>query len=149
MAYGPKPLPFYPRNTHKYKGKLPIITRSALEINFARWLDLQTNCIQWGCESVIVNYNDPSEGGKSKRYFIDFYGIFRQKDGKLKKFYIEVKPHRQTLQPVNSKNKKPATYLKECQIFDTNTAKWESATKYAKLQGSEFIVITELDIQIL
>jgi hypothetical protein len=144
--YGPQPKEFHPSNPKKYKGKLPIILRSKLELEFARWVDRNSACISWGCESAAVNYLDPAKGNKKRRYFIDFTATFKTRDGKTKKFYIEIKPHRQTTAPQPSTRKKPETLLKEQKTYATNVAKWKAAGTFAKKKGGKFIIITEKDI---
>ena len=103
--FGPKPVPFKPSNPSKYTGTYPIISRSKWETSAMRYFDRCSSCLSWGSESAVVRYFDPVKQ-KERRYFIDFTATFKIKDGSTKKFYIEVKPHRQTLEPKPSKRKK-------------------------------------------
>jgi hypothetical protein len=94
----------------------------------------------WGSESVVIPYENPLTG-RISRYFIDFNMTMRDKDGNLKKFLIEIKPHTQTLPPSQSRNTKSlqrrqAEYIK-------NQKKWEAAKAFAKKHGYVFAVITE------
>tara|TARA_R110002020_G_scaffold102504_2_gene240675 strand:- start:4128 stop:4601 length:474 start_codon:yes stop_codon:yes gene_type:complete len=147
-SYGPAPEKFIPSNIEKYKGKTPIILRSKLEKEFARWIDRHSACVSWGSESAVVSYNDPAKGGKARRYFIDFTATFRTRDGSLKKYYIEIKPSRECVAPKPSKRKKESTFLKEQLTYVTNQAKWIAARSFAKTKGAEFIVITEKELHI-
>jgi hypothetical protein len=147
-VYGPQPKEFKPLNPHKYKGKTPIILRSKLELEFARWVDRHSSCISWGCESAAVKYRDPSKQLKVRTYFIDFTATFRTANGEIKKYYIEIKPFRQTQVPKNSKRKKETTFLKEQKTYATNVAKWKAAGKFAKKKGGTFKIITERDIHV-
>ncbi len=131
---------FKPRFPEKYKGTFPILLRSSWEISIAKILDSNPNIVSWGSESIVVPYENPLTG-RISRYFIDFNITMRDKEGNLKRFLIEVKPHAQTLPPSQTRNTKSlqrrqAEYIK-------NQKKWEAARAFAKKQGSEFVVLTE------
>lgn len=80
-----------------------------------------------------------------RKYFIDNYVVI--KEGNVtKKYLVEIKPYKQTLEPVPSKNKKKSTLLYESVAWVTNCSKWDSAREYAKKHGMEFIIITEKDL---
>jgi tRNA(Ile2) C34 agmatinyltransferase TiaS len=143
--YGPKPVPFKPVNPEKYTGTYPIISRSRWETAAMKYFDRCNKCISWGSESAVVRYLDPVKQ-KIRRYFIDFTAVFETKDGTQKKFYIEVKPHRQTIPPKASKRKKPKTLLNESNTWKTNQAKWDAAHKWAKTKGATFLILTEKDL---
>jgi hypothetical protein len=130
---------FTPQNKEKYKGTYPVIYRSSWELAAFRWLDLNPKCISWGSESAVVSY---ILNGKQHRYFIDVTATFKTRDG-VKKFYIEIKPYKQTIEPKPSPRKKQKTFLQEKSMFIKNKAKWEAATKFAKRKGAEFIILTE------
>jgi len=103
-------------------------------------LDNNPNIISWGSESIVIPYQNPLTGRVS-RYFVDFNMTMRDKEGNLKKFLIEIKPHAQTLPPSQTKNTKSlqrrqAEYIK-------NQAKWQAATAFANTKGSQFVVLTE------
>ena len=128
------------RHPEKYKGTFPILYRSSWEAKVMAILDHNPNILSWGSESVVIPYQNPLTGRVS-RYFVDFNMTMRDKDGKLKKFLIEIKPHAQTLPPSQKKNTKAlarrqAEYIK-------NQAKWLAATAFANTKGSQFVVLTE------
>jgi hypothetical protein len=143
--YGPKCTVFHPVYKEKYKGTYPIVSRSSWETKAMQYFDKASKCISWASESAVVRYYDPVKG-KDRRYFIDFTATFETRAGEIKKFYIEVKPYRQTLQPKPTKRKKQKTFLNECNTYKTNVAKWESATAWAKSKGATFIIITEKEL---
>ena len=129
----------------KYKGTFPIVYRSSLELKVMRWFDNNSNVITWGSESVVVPYQSPLDG-KLHRYFIDFVVSLKEKEGAIKKFLIEVKPYKQTLQPEATKNKKPKTMIYENMQWALNQAKWKAAEQYANNKGYKFFIITEKHI---
>lgn len=142
---------FTPRNIDKYKGKVPITYRSGLEYRLMMALDLSPKILQWGSESTVVNYFDPTRpninGSPSiHRYFIDFYFItFDIKTQQNKKYYVEVKPMSETMPPVRG-NKKLKTYMLESMTYARNVCKWKAAIEHAKKMGGSFKIFTEQDI---
>ena len=143
---------FIPKNTDKYKGKVPITYRSGLEYRLMMCLDLSPKIIQWGSESVVVNYTDPTRLSECThqptihRYFIDFYFItFDIKTQQNKKYYVEVKPLVETMPPVRG-NKKLKTYMNESITYARNVTKWKAAIEHAKKMGGSFKIFTEQDI---
>ncbi|HET8687567.1 MAG TPA: TnsA endonuclease N-terminal domain-containing protein [Methanosarcina sp.] len=145
MAGYPEPHKFKPKFPKKYKGDpTNIFCRSSWEKMVMLWLDNHTSCIEWSSEQIIIPYFSPVDE-KMHRYFVDFSATFKYKDGSVKKFLIEVKPHKQTLQPVKG-NKKTKTFLTEAATYAVNQAKWKAAEKYAAERGMKFIKITEYEL---
>lgn len=136
---------FNPVNKEKYKGSTPIIARSSWELKLMQYLDRNSNCISWGSESAVVRYTNPMDH-QIHRYFIDFTAVFRDRHGELKKYYIEVKPYKQTLPPTQTKNKKPSTLLHESETYVKNQAKWKAARDWAKTKDAQFIILTEKEL---
>jgi hypothetical protein len=136
---------FTAQNIQKYKGKFPIIYRSSLELKVMRWFDSNPNIITWGSESVIIPYTSPLDG-KVHMYFVDFVAALKQKDESIKKYIIEIKPHKQTIKPEATKNKKVKTMIYEQTEWVRNQAKWQAAEAWAKVKGYEFIILTEKHI---
>jgi hypothetical protein len=141
---------YLPKNKDKYKGSFPITFRSSWEFRMMRWLDTNPAIVNWGSESTIVPYADPTRLDRNKRptvhrYFIDFYMIVKDKTGKLTKYYIEVKPYTETIPPVKGR-KKEMTYMKESVTFVRNMAKWEAAKLHARKMGGTFMILTENEI---
>ncbi len=131
---------FRPKHPEKYKGSLPIVYRSSYELRFQKWADHNPNVLSWGSETIIVPYPNPLTGRVS-RYFVDFNIIIRDKNGQLKKFLVEIKPHNQTIPPIQTRNtrslaKRQAEYIK-------NQAKWKAANEWSTKKGYDFVVLTE------
>lgn len=135
---------YYPKNMSKFKGKLPYaVHRSGLELKYFRILDDNPNVIEWGSEEVVVPYEFD---GRWHRYYIDLYVKFRVKD-KIKKFIIELKPFKQTQEPVWSNRRKQSSYLYECKEWQRNCAKWRFAKDFAAKHDVEFHILTEKDLE--
>lgn len=134
---------YRPKHPEKLLGKLPYaIYRSGLELNYFRILDENPSVVRWGSEELVIPYQFQ---GKWHKYYIDLV-VFLKVGNELKKLMIELKPHRQTIEPKNSKRKKKETYLSECVMYAKNCAKWQSAREYASKIGCEFKILTEKDL---
>ena len=108
-------------------------------------LDLTEEVISWASEEVAIPYFDPVTN-KMRRYFIDFLVTYRGKNNEIYKLAIEVKPYSQTIPPQPPKNKNKKAYnrwMQALRIYETNKSKWQSARKWCKLNGYEFIILTE------
>ena len=130
----------------KYKGSLPCIFRSGLELKSFRYLDNNPNVISWGSESIIVPYISPKDG-RMHRYFVDLIAKLKRKDGTTQILLIEVKPEKQTLPPAESKRKKQSTLIYEKVTYAVNLAKWQAAKAYADKKGMTFIIMNEKHLQ--
>lgn len=132
---------FNPLNKEKYTGTFPIFYRSSYELKFQRWADSNPNVLTWGSESVIIPYQNPLTGRVS-RYFTDFNITMRDKNGVIKKFLIEIKPHSQTLPPVQ-KNKKTKSLMYQQAEYVKNQAKWQAALEWCNKKNMSFVILTE------
>ena len=96
MAYRGR---YIPANPKKYKGDPSnIIYRSLWERKFMVYCDANDRILEWGSEEFFIPYRSPLDG-KVHRYFPDFYVKVKTKEGKLKKWVVEVKPKAQTTPP--------------------------------------------------
>ena len=96
MSYKGK---FRPQNYKKYKGDhTNIIYRSGWELTFMKYLDRQPEVLKWSSEEIIVPYRSPIDN-KVHRYYPDFLIKVKESNGKLKKYVIEIKPKKQTIEP--------------------------------------------------
>ena len=139
MAYSGK---YPPLNPKKYKGDpRMIIYRSLWELKFMKWCDTHNHILEWGSEEIVVPYRSPLDG-RVHRYFPDFYIKVKNKNGILKKYIIEIKPKKQTLEPKKSKSK-TKNYISEVTTYVTNQAKWEAAREWCLDRGLEFLILTE------
>lgn len=134
--------PIFPE---KYSGDpTNIIMRSSWETKFANWCDKNKAVLSWKSEETVVPYRCPTDD-RIHRYFIDFQIQLRQRDGLIKTYLIEVKPHKQTLPPVYP-GRQTQRYLTESMTFIKNQAKWKAANEYAKDRAWEFKIITEYEL---
>lgn len=136
---------YNPQNPEKYKGDLnKIISRSSYEWNFYRWLDHNENVLGWVTEPIPIPYIDFT--GKKRNYFPDVVFQCRTPDGGIKIYMVEIKPYKETIEPVVNRRKRAKTILHEKQTWETNKRKWASAKNYCKLKGWEFKIITEKEL---
>ena len=68
--------------------------RSSWEKIFANWCDLNENILEWGSEIVEIPYIS-CEDGKQHRYISDFVFTCKNRQGRIEKWLIEVKPKSQ------------------------------------------------------
>jgi hypothetical protein len=137
---------FKPMNPKKYKGDpTKIVYRSGLEFSYMRWLDKTDSVISWASEEMTVSYVSPIDG-KRHRYFPDFTIEVLDKDGKRKKYMIEIKPASQC-KPPKPQKKASKGYIWEVQEWGRNSAKWEAAKKWCASHNYEFQILTENDLK--
>ena len=118
-----------------------IIYRSLWELKFMKWCDSHDHIVEWGSEEIVVPYRSPLDG-RVHRYFPDFYIKVKNKNGTMKKYIIEIKPKKQTLEPKQPK-RRTKRYLTEVTTYVTNQAKWEAAREWCLDRGLEFPILTE------
>lgn len=134
---------FHPRNPEKYKGDIRnIIYRSSWELYFMQYCDRRENIIEWGSEEFFIPYFDPTTS-RVRRYFPDFYLKIEDKDKTIKKYIVEIKPKRQTIEPRKTPRKRNKTYLNEVLTYEKNKAKWRAAEEWCADHRFKFEVITE------
>ena len=139
MRYLGKYRPSYPK---KYKGDPSnIIYRSSWEYKFMKWCDYTTSVQEWGSEEIIIPYISPVDG-KRHRYFPDFYVKIQNR-----KYLVEVKPFKQTLEPKTQK-RNTKRYINEVVTYHVNKAKWKAATEFCKDHSWEFMLITEKELKV-
>ena len=136
---------FIPKNKQKFFGSSAIY-RSSYELAFMRWADTNDNVLRWGSENIIVAYINPIDQ-KPHKYFVDNFVEIKESTG-IKKYLIEIKPYKQTVEPVISKKKKRKTILTEQTMWVVNQSKWSAAREYANKRGWEFIILTEKELNI-
>lgn len=136
---------FTPMHGEKYRGSLPIVYRSSLELNFYRWCDRNAKVIQWGSESVVIPYLSPKDG-KVHKYFVDGVLVLQTDQG-AKKYLVEIKPEKQTRPPSTANRRNKKNVLIEQLTWAINSAKWESAQAWCAKNGFSFIILTEKDLK--
>lgn len=136
---------FKPKHPEKYKGKFPIIYRSSWELKFMHELDDRPDVVYWSSESVIIQYFHPYKR-RIARYFPDFLVAFKNKEDKINKWLVEVKPYRETIPPISKKRQRSTTKLYQEATYLVNSEKWKAAEKYCKDNGLQFKLLTEKEL---
>ena len=139
MRYQGKYRPSYPKMYKVYPSN--IIYRSSWEYKFMKWCDYTTSVQEWGSEEIIIPYISPVDG-KRHRYFPDFYVKIQNR-----KYLVEVKPFKQTLEPKTQK-RNTKRYINEVVTYHVNKAKWKAATEFCKDHSWEFMLITEKELKV-
>lgn len=135
------------KNPSKYKGNPTlVIYRSLWERSYMKKLDLNENILEWSSEEIALPYKSPLDN-RIHKYYPDFYVKERLSDGTIKKYIVEIKPKKQTKEPIVPKRKTKG-YLYEVMEYAKNQAKWNSAREYCKDRGYEFKILTEEDLNI-
>lgn len=148
---------FRPANPGKYKGDPSnIVYRSSWEFTCMMKFDQNPNVIAWSSEEIQVPYRtvlDEAYEIKNKlaykryhRYFVDFYVKIRDRQGKIQQLLIEVKPHKETIEPVRAKFKSEKSFRVALSKWIINSAKWVAAREYAADHNMKFMIYTEKQI---
>lgn len=144
MSYKGK---YKPSNPKKYKGDpTNIIYRSLWERKFMVYCDTREFILEWGSEELALPYRSPLDG-KIHRYFPDFYIKVKESNGSIKKYLIEIKPKRQTIEPKPQK-RKTKQYIYEVTEWAKNQAKWKAAQEFCEDRQWYFKVFTEDELGI-
>lgn len=144
MSYKGK---YQPKNPQKYRGNVNnIIYRSLWERKFLVYCDTSDNIIEYASEEIALPYRSPIDN-KIHKYYPDFYIKVRESNGEIKKYIIEIKPKKQTIEPIPQK-KKTKGYIYEVYEYARNQAKWKAAIEYCKDRQWEFKIFTETDLGI-
>jgi hypothetical protein len=147
--FNPKRHKLYtPVNAEKYKGGVPIVMRSGLEMKFAQWCDKTTSIIWWSSENLAIPYvhpikKDKKGNPKKVHYYPDFALKVNTQDGE-KIFIIEIKHEKEATKPKYGNRK---TLLNEQMTYMVNMAKWNACMKYCAKYGYEFKVVTNKTIE--
>tara|TARA_Y100000992_G_scaffold100968_1_gene65486 strand:+ start:19617 stop:19961 length:345 start_codon:yes stop_codon:yes gene_type:complete len=105
------------------------------------YCDNNSKIIEWGSEEIIIPYKSPLDK-KTHRYFPDFYVKYINKDKKVVREIIEVKPKRHLLPPKEPK-RRTQRYLNEVATYHKNKAKFKAAEEYCKDRKYNFRILTE------
>jgi hypothetical protein len=134
-------------NIKKYKGDISdVIYRSSWELKFMRWCDSNPSVLEWGSETVIIPYRSPVDNNVH-RYFVDFYIKIQDKDKKILKYLIEIKPEKFT-KPPPIPQKQTKRFIQEIFNYGINQSKWKAASTFCDDRGWKFLVLTERDLGI-
>lgn len=134
-------------NTEKYRGDITqVVWRSTWELKFMKWCDLNASVLEWGSETVIIPYVSPVDN-RVHRYFVDFYIKVRDRNNKITKYLIEIKPEKFTKPPVKPK-RITKRFIDEVFQYGVNDAKWKAAFEYCEDRNMKFMILTEKDLGI-
>ena len=111
-----------------------IIYRSSYEKKFIHWLESNPNVKYWGSECINIQYQSLIDN-KIHTYFPDY--LLEMTTGE--KILVEIKPHNQTVPPVNENGWAYNEYMK-------NKCKWKAAKEYCDSRGLKFRILTERSI---
>ncbi len=113
-----------------------------------KYLDENSNIIQWASEELFIPYKSPLDG-KWHRYFPDFIIRMKTRDGTTVTKMIEIKPRSQAVPPApRAKGQHTKKYLKEVATYGINISKWNAAKEYCADRNWEFVVLTEKELGI-
>jgi hypothetical protein len=144
MSYKGK---YKPENPKKYKGDpTNIVYRSLWERKFMVYCDKNTNILEWGSEEIALPYRSPLDN-RVHRYFPDFYIKVKESNGQIKKYLVEIKPKKQTVEP-QIKQRKTKQYIYEVTEWAKNQAKWKAAREFCEDRQWQFKIVTEDDLGI-
>lgn len=144
MSYKGK---FIPKNPQKYKGDpTGIVYRSLWERKFLIYCDTNENILEYSSEEICIPYLSQVDN-KVHRYFPDAYIKVKESDGKIKKYIIEIKPKKQTIEPIPQK-KRTKGYIYEVMEYARNQSKWKYAREWCEDRGYEFRILTETELGI-
>ena len=139
-------------NLHMKSGKLPY-ARSSWEFKMFHWCDENRNVLRWGSEIIKIPYifdMDKIKGiHKTHMYYPDIYCEVYNKQGKLNKFLIEIKPDKQKNKPTKPKTKTKkamANYLYAVNEYVKNKNKWKYAKMFCEGKDWKFKILTENNI---
>lgn len=110
------------------------------------WCDRNASVLEWGSETVVIPYKSPVDN-KLHRYFVDFYVKIKNKENKITKYLVEIKPEKFTKPPEIPK-RQTKKFIQEVFQYGTNQAKWKAANEFCQDRGMKFLVLTENDLGI-
>lgn len=134
---------YKPKNQEKFIGT-ECVFRSGLELKFFRFCDSNPKVLMWGSENIIIPYYSKLEN-KWRKYHVDNY-VKIMEGNTIKKYLVEIKPFKQTIEPTVTKKKKKANLLYEQIQWGINSDKWDAAKEFCKKHDMSFLIITEKDL---
>jgi hypothetical protein len=135
------------KNPAKYRGDYHnVIYRSSWELKLMNWCDTTPAVLEWGSEVAVIPYVSPVDK-KVHRYFVDFYMKIQDKNGRVEKYLVEVKPKKFTQEPVKPK-RVTKQFLEEVFTYGVNQAKWKAAKEFCEDRQWKFVVLTEDELNI-
>ncbi len=137
---------FIPKNTTKYIGDInKIICRSLWERKFCKFLDENKNVLRWSFETLKIPYVSPVDN-MPHLYLPDFIIEKKNKEGIVETLVVEIKPYKQTKEPVAGKRKSKRSLINENITFAINKSKWEAAKSFCDKHSWKFVILTEKEL---
>ena len=140
------------QNPKKYRGDpTECYYRSLWERKVCKFADLSPSVIEWCIEPFSIKYISPIDS-RPHQYIIDFWMKVKTSDGKEEIQLIEVKPYKQTINPMteehtpSTKKRRPKTLAEQISTYAVNSAKWEAARKVCEAKNWKFIILTEKEL---
>lgn len=146
MRHSPYEGRFKIKNREKYLGDpLKITYRSLLEYNLFCFMDSNKYVLKWGSEIIAIPYNKPMPDGsiKPSLYRPDVYVEYIDKEQKIRKVLLEIKPEKFINK---SRSKKAKTVVAENYIYMINMLKAEAAKNWCAVRGIEYRFAIEKNI---
>ena len=135
------------KNPQKYVGDSTcVVWRSLWERKYMKYLDGNSNILEWSSEEFFIWYKSPVDN-KKHRYFPDFYVKEQYPDGTIKKYIVEIKPKKQT-EPPTKPQRQTKRYISEVYEYAKNQSKWEAAKEWCEDRGYGFVILTERELNI-
>ena len=135
------------KNPQKYVGDSTcVVWRSLWERKYMKYLDGNSNILEWSSEEIFIWYKSPVDN-KKHRYFPDFYVKEQYPDGTIKKYLVEIKPKKQT-EPPTKPQRQTKRYISEVYEYAKNQSKWEAAKEWCLDRGYGFVILTEKELNI-
>lgn len=143
---------FTPVHPKKYKGDPKnIVYRSSWELKVMMRLDTDSRVLWWSSEEHHIQYPNPVKK-RMARYFPDFIiGVKDDKSSKDRVIMIEVKPHKETIEPAKPTSpdkRRLKRFITEHATYAVNKAKWKAAEEYCRLNGWSFVIWDEYTLGI-
>ena len=133
---------FKPKKYKKYKvDPTRIFYRSLWERRFMVYCNDSAAILEWGSEEVIIPYKSPLDN-RVHRYFPDFYIKYKNREGKIIREIIEVKP-KKYLSPPKEPKRKTKRYLTEVSNYAVNQSKFKAAEEFCAERKLAFRILTE------
>jgi hypothetical protein len=129
---------YIPKNREKYRGKIPIQTRSSWELKMCQFLDINPKIVEWIFEPLWITYFHPIKK-KPARYLPDFW--IKTVNNEI--FVIELGQHKHKVIRGESKSKKAKTRAYTNYMRIENEAKFKAAEEFCQKKGWEFKIVTE------
>lgn len=140
------------QHPEKYRGDpTQCYYRSLWERKVCKFADMSDSVIEWCIEPFSIKYWSPIDS-RPHQYIIDFWMKVKRADGSIEVQLIEVKPYKQTLNPLSeeyapkSRVRRTKTVARELTTWAVNEAKWKAARKLCEEKGWKFIILTEKEL---